>query len=240
MNQCPYCGDEYYLDVLEYWPDERAWQFDACCEGAYEDAVADLNDGVDRREFADWFERCTGLRPRGYAGGPHESDHYDGRLVLDFGLHLGPVTQAQARDFISTHHRHCRAPAGWRWGVGIFNRHELVGVAWVGRPVARAFDPTEVVEVNRVCVDPRFGRLAWNACSMLYGAAAREAKRRGYQRVITYTLESEAAVTLRAAGWEIDGTTRARARGWDTPSRQRDSARTPNEPKTRWIKEFNR
>ena len=65
---------------------------------------------------------------------------------------------------------------------------------------------------------------------MLYSAAAREARRRGYLRVVTYTLASETGASLRASGF-----TRAaevRGRQWDTPSRHRALRRTPG--RVRW------
>jgi hypothetical protein len=44
-----------------------------------------------------------------------------------------------------------------------------------------------------------------NACSALYGAAWRAAKALGYGRLITYILDSEPGVTLKAAGWKCLG-----------------------------------
>lgn len=44
-----------------------------------------------------------------------------------------------------------------------------------------------------------------NVCSFLYGAAARAARTLGYQKIITYTLDSEPGTTLRAAGWSCAG-----------------------------------
>jgi hypothetical protein len=163
------------------------------------------------------------------------------RLLLDWQLQLVPVTWAQARAFIAEHHAHCKPPRGWRFGVGIRNGSRLIGVASIGRPVARAFDAARIVEVNRCCIRRDIARpLAWNACSMLYGWAAREAKKRGFDRIITYTLDSEPGITLQAAGWTAEATTRARPRGWDTASRPRDGEATPNCAKTRWGRELRR
>jgi hypothetical protein len=44
-----------------------------------------------------------------------------------------------------------------------------------------------------------------NACSALYGAAWRATKALGYGRLITYILDSEPGVTLKAAGWKCLG-----------------------------------
>ena len=42
-------------------------------------------------------------------------------------------------------------------------------------------------------------------CSFLYGAAARAAKALGYERIITYTLDTEPGTSLRASGWTCAG-----------------------------------
>ncbi len=75
-----------------------------------------------------------------------------------------------------------------------------MGVAIVGRPVSRYLDDGATLEVNRLCSTGEK-----NVCSFLYGAAARAAKALGYQRIITYTLDTEPGTSLRAAGWECRG-----------------------------------
>ncbi|GLI00644.1 XF1762 family protein [Phytohabitans aurantiacus] len=80
----------------------------------------------------------------------------------------------------------------------------LVGVAIVGRPVARHLDDGLTLEVTRVATDGHR-----NACSLLYAAAWHAAKALGYRRLITYTQKalrfaiSEASV---AANWSSDTT----------------------------------
>lgn len=224
---CPWCGELRYADVLEYWPEERAWMFDTCCEGSHQD-LCEQAIQCTRESVAAWFEARTGQPIRQVYQSTVEVDF----IRLDYGLELRDVSQKTAKAFIREHHRHNPAPAGWRWGHGVYNGEQLVAVGWVGRPVARAIDHAEACEVNRVCVNPDLDpELVWNACSMIYGAAAREAKRRGYKRVLTYTLESESGGTLVAAGW----TPVARTKGgsWDTPSRRRDD-KAATCPKVRW------
>ena len=46
-----------------------------------------------------------------------------------------------------------------------------------------------------------------NACSFLYGAAARAAFALGYRRIGTYILASEPGTSLSAAGWRQIGET---------------------------------
>jgi len=229
---CPWCGEERFLDVLEYWPEERAWMFDTCCEGSHQDACEHA--AQDPRGFGRWFEGVTGC----YVRQGYQSTVEPDFLRLDFGLTVGPVKQADAKAFISEHHRHNNAPAGWKWGLGCYNGHELIAVLWVGRPVARKLDHTKIVEVNRLCVNPDLDpELVWNACSKLYAEAAREAKTRRYDRAITYTLASESGGTLVAAGWTP--THRTEGGSWDRPSRARTD-KAPTCQKIRWEKGCNK
>ena len=152
-------------------------------------------------------------------------------------LKLIPVDLRTARKFIGEHHRHNLPPRGWKFGVGVESGGQLVGVAVASRPVARGLDDGMTLEVTRTCTDGTH-----NANSRLYGAIARAAKSLGYQRLVTYTLQSESGASLRAAGWAEDERLDARG-GWDVPSRPRyeldlfGQQRTPQEAKVRWIKE---
>jgi hypothetical protein len=97
-----------------------------------------------------------------------------------------------------------------------------LGVVMAGNPVARAFMGRGIVEVNRLCIRRDLPRaLAWNCASLLYGAAAREAERRGFGRIITYTRADESGVSLVAAGWEQEAV--VRGRGWHSASRARSN-----------------
>lgn len=218
---CPSCGEEYELDFIELWTDEQAFLLDACCEGM----EASLHEDLHASEQMGMQERTRFLQPLRDLFSAYGIDlrqvFFDGmRWRWDHGVEVAPVEQKAAKAFIAEHHRHNPAPAGWRYGAGIYNGGELVGVVWVGRPVARRLPQQEWVEVNRVCVrDDLPGELVWNACSAAYGWAAREAKRRGFERIITYTRADEPGTTLRAAGWEPEHETKAE--GWNRPSRKR-------------------
>lgn len=137
-----------------------------------------------------------------------------------------PVSLATARAFVHCYHRHSKPPVGHIYSLGLFGDDlALHGVAIAGRPVARALDDGATVEITRLATDG-----TRNACSRLYGAACREARRRQFRRVVTYTLASETGASLRASGF-----TRAaevRGRQWDTPSRRRPRRETP--PRVRW------
>ena len=98
-------------------------------------------------------------------------------------IELTPITFKEACAFVERHHRHHKPSRGHKFSVAVSSDGEVVGVAMVGRPVARPMDDGWTLEVNRCCTDG-----AKNACSMLYGAAWRAAKAMGYKRLITYTL----------------------------------------------------
>lgn len=135
-------------------------------------------------------------------------------------LELTPVSFRDACTFVAQHHRHHRPPRGHKFSIGIGQGGQLVGVAMVGRPVARLFDDGWTLEVNRTATDG-----TKNANSMLYGAAWRAAKALGYRRLITYTQGEETGASLRAAGWRIIAERKPR-RPWDAPSRPREDRGT--------------
>ena len=137
-----------------------------------------------------------------------------------------PISLGAANRFVQAHRRHARPVVGHLYSLGLWSGPlALHGVAIVGRPVARHLDDGRTVEVTRLATDG-----TRNACSMLYSAAAREARRRGYLRVITYTLASETGASLRAAGFVPVAA--VRPDGWDRPSRVRKPR--PAVARTRW------
>ena len=86
------------------------------------------------------------------------------------------------------------------------------------------------LEVTRLCTNG-----AKNACSFLYGAAARAAAAMGYKRIITYTLESENGASLRASGWICQG--KAGGLRW-TGKRQPKEDQYPAQMKLRYEKQL--
>jgi hypothetical protein len=143
-------------------------------------------------------------------------------------LNVVPITFRQACAFIAEHHRHHQPPRGMKFAVGVAVGDGLVGVATVGRPVARHLDDGRTVEVTRTCT---LGTR--NANSMLYGAAWRAARAMGYWRMITYTQRGESGASLRAAGLSPVAELRARA-GWHSPGRPRISHGVDRIERTRW------
>ena len=113
-------------------------------------------------------------------------------------LRIVPVTLAEANAFVGRLHRHNKPVVGAKFCVGVADE-KLVGVAIVGRPVARKLDDGMTAEITRVCTDG-----TRNAPSMLYGACRRAARAMGYDRIFTYTLPEEGGASLRAAGFKLD------------------------------------
>lgn len=143
-------------------------------------------------------------------------------------LSLQPITLREASRFVELHHRHHDPPTGGLFAVAVNAAGSVVGVAIVGRPVARALQDGWTAEVTRVAVIEGHK----NACSMLYAAAWRACRSLGYRRLITYTLMREPGSSLRGAGWRRIGETED-ARGWDRPGRPRVDTH-PLEQKQIW------
>jgi hypothetical protein len=129
-------------------------------------------------------------------------------------LNVIPVELSEANAFVEKLHRHHGNVVGHKFSLGAVNDGQLVGVAIVGRPVARGRDDGWTLEVTRLCTDG-----TRNACSFLYGAARRAAFALGYRRLGTYILASEDGTSLKAAGWRMVG--EVKGRSWSTPSRPR-------------------
>jgi hypothetical protein len=144
-------------------------------------------------------------------------------------LAIVPVSFSLATQFVAEHHRHHQPPVGHKFSIGLAAGDELVGVAMVGRPVARHYDDGTTLEVNRTCVADGVP----NGNSMLYGAAWRAAKALGYRRLITYTQAGETGVSLRAAGWQVIAERSPRP-GWSMPSRIRRALGSENVQRTLW------
>lgn len=118
------------------------------------------------------------------------------------GLELVRIDLGEANAFVSEHHRHHAPVVGHIFSLGAALNGKIVGVVIVGRPVARMRDDGETAEVTRLCTDG-----TRNACSFLYGAAARAAFALGFKRIGTYILDSEPGKSLTAAGWRMIGET---------------------------------
>jgi hypothetical protein len=143
-------------------------------------------------------------------------------------LVIVPVSLEEANALVEAIHRHHDPVVGHKFSIGVASESAIVGVAVIGRPVARGNDDGLTLEVNRCCTDG-----TRNACSMLYRAAWRAARAMGYRRLITYTLPAEGGASLRGAGFTLIG---ERGGGnWNTPSRPRiDTAQLLRGQKLLW------
>jgi len=162
------------------------------------------------------------------------------RAPATWHLRLVPITQREAFAFVARHHRHHRPPRGVRGVVACALGVTIVGVAIVGRPVARLLQeprPADdadaethidyTAELTRLCTDG-----TRNAASFLLRAAWNLAKSLGYRRLVTYTLPTETGASLRGAGWTCVNE-RAGGGSWSRQSRPRVDLH-PTQEKLRW------
>ena len=118
-------------------------------------------------------------------------------------------------------HRHSGMVTGALFCLAAYKRNVLVGVATIGRPVARALDDGRTWEVTRVATDG-----TRNACSALYAEARRRARQAGIVRLVTYTREGESGASLRALGIGPPVTLRPRPEtGWQNRSNRKTGGR---------------
>lgn len=236
--QCPYCGEWLDLgcpgvEIYRCKDGSEEAAFVPCCADLQWDLQVMGFEGVFGVDFAGIVRHETGLAPL-------KIDDWDGLLIYRLRGHAPGVGvkgwQRLVFDFIDEHHRHHKPPQGWKFGIAVYNGRILVGVAVVGRPVSRMIQKAEptTFEVTRCCT-ARDLRLRRHAASKLYGMAAREAKKKlGARKLITYILESEKGISLKAAGWIPVAKTRGGS--WNKPSRPRKD-KAPTCRKIRWEKE---
>ena len=144
-----------------------------------------------------------------------------------------PICTMQMKSAIQwcvTVHRHLRRElAGARWGVSVVDKSGTrrgVGLVTSGPRVWEGTGRCNIARIGTVGVK--------NGCSMLYGALCRAATALGYREAWTYTLPDEPGTSLRAAGFEDMGLTRAEEHDRpNQPNRRRRAAEQPSE-KRRW------
>ena len=141
-------------------------------------------------------------------------------------LKIKPITIKNAKEFVKQHHRHNIPPIGGQFAISCYSDDTLCGVAICGHPVARKLCDGGTLEIYRCCTDG-----TRNTCTKLYGAVLRIAKNMGYNRVITYTLQSENGAPLKASNFTFEG--EAGGLQW-TGERKRNYYVAPEEMKNRW------
>ena len=135
-------------------------------------------------------------------------------------LELIPLSLKESNLFVTNFHRHNKKVQGAKYSLGASYNDQLVGVAIIGRPVARKLDDGFTAEVTRVCVLEDAPK---NTNSFLYGRAWRVWQQMGGKRMVTYTLQEESGSSLKAVGWKILGETGGwkEGKGWQTrPGRE--------------------
>ena len=143
-----------------------------------------------------------------------------------------PISLTRANEFVSSHHRHNKPVdhRGHRFSLGLLDdSNQLIGVGIAGQPIARKNDDGKTLEVLRVCVLEGHP----NANSKLYGRLKRIAQLMGYEKVITYTLQSECASSLKAVGATKEREINRKSR-WSRPARPRMEQAVSYMPKIRW------
>ena len=70
-------------------------------------------------------------------------------------LQMIPLSIKDANLFVQNFHRHNKPVHGAKFAVGASHKDQLVGVAIVGRPVARRLDDGFTAEAVRVCVNDK-------------------------------------------------------------------------------------
>ena len=68
-------------------------------------------------------------------------------------LEITPMTLKEANAYVEQNHRHHGPVVGHKFSIGCSDGEKIVGVAIVGRPVARHLDDGWTLEVNRLCTD---------------------------------------------------------------------------------------
>lgn len=124
-----------------------------------------------------------------------------------------PIDLKDAQMFINELHRHHAAAIRDKFRIAASKDGEIVGVAQVGRPVARNLCDGKTLEVLRLCTNGEK-----DVCSFLYSRCARIAKEMGYRKIITYILETETGTSLKASGWVLEDSNCGGAT-WETCTR---------------------
>jgi hypothetical protein len=141
-------------------------------------------------------------------------------------LTVVPCAIDEANAFVEQFHRHHSPVVGAKFSVAVSDGEKVVGVAIVGRPVARMLDDGWTLEVTRLATDG-----TKNACSALYAAAWRAARAMGFKKLVTYILDSESGTSVKAAGWKEIG--KAGGGTWNRGSRPRVD-KAPTQQKIRY------
>ena len=185
-------------------------------------------------EILDLYKRCPntefGIL---YANSNENKELCQKALNEEKSKYIRPITLKEANAFVMANHRHHDSVTGCKFAIGlnkvIDGVDTLIGVAICGRPVSRHLDDGFTLEINRLCVTE-----AGNSCSMLYGACSRIARDMGYKKIITYILQSESGISLKASNFILEDK-ECGGKNW-SGTRKRQNNTVPEELKQRWSK----
>jgi len=120
-------------------------------------------------------------------------------------LTVVPLHFREANELVAKLHRHHKPIRVAKFSIGATFDGKLVGAAICMRPACRSLDDGRTIEVCRLAVIPfEDDNDARNACSFLYGACARIARDMGYDKIMTYLLDTEPGMSVRGAGWTLE------------------------------------
>jgi hypothetical protein len=132
----------------------------------------------------------------------HEINQHNHSKLKEVPLHL-----REANELVLKLHRHLRPIRVAKFSIGATFDGKLVGAAICMRPACRSLDDGRTIEVCRLAAIPfEDDDDARNACSFLYGACARIARDMGYDKIMTYLLNTEPGMSVRGAGWTLEKT----------------------------------
>jgi hypothetical protein len=156
-------------------------------------------------------------------------------------MQIQQIPLKEANIFIVQYHRHHRQIQGYKFSIGLYDGDNLVGCAVVGRASGRKLDNKLTCEVTRLCLKDGIP----NGCSMLLARCARIAKEMGYTKILTFILQSESGVSLKASGWMLEADNVGK-KEWNSSKGINRTSKTidlfgvhkkyPNELKQRWVK----
>ena len=144
-------------------------------------------------------------------------------------MEIHPIHIWQADEFVKLHHRHNKKAGNGKFAIAAFEGAQMIGVAIAGRPRSRKLDNGKTLEVYRVCTDG-----TKNATSFLYARVKRIGQLMGYEKIITYTLQSESGSSLFAIGATIEKEVNHTNQWNDHGTTKRNFQAVTVMPKLRW------
>lgn len=140
-DRCLWCGQRPVLEVFEYWPSDRSFMFETCCEPSYQWYLDEMTRWTPQ-EWQAFFASSAGVPIRGVGGDVARREelgiHPDEIFTVDAGITLvrsqsvrerlagrsrpGALARDEIREYVRRVHSHAPdPPAGFLWGYSVFN-----------------------------------------------------------------------------------------------------------------------